>query len=545
MENWETLPEISIILPVYNVADYLDICMESIEAQTYPDFEILLINDGSTDGSAEKCRAWASRDPRVRFIDKNNEGVSSSRNLGIQLARGKYLAFVDPDDWLDPRYLEMLREPLERTGSVFSECDLWRYDNRTGKKIYRSCSGQMGLAYTLREHMKYAPTATYKSMSRRSLWEHWQIRMPDCSFESPAVYALVVALSGKVESVPEPLYYYRRFRENSLIETGYAAKDGTPDPALGVDAMRFLLGEFRRCGLYEEYQSTLEGVVKYRLSDILATQFHRRSDAEFRLLVRNCRSFLRDAFPAGKNAPYITWGGYNLSRILVHMNWLHDPYCRFSFSSIISVCGDDAADELLGQPFSHRNRYREIMLERERRRSFWSVVEEIRPEYLFMDLVEERFDLLQFGRRYLTKSDAYDGRVPAAEEASASPALIPRHSAACTNLWKTSAADFIRRLNALAPGIRVVLIENYLSETVGDLRSRTAFPELSEIRRTNSLLSQYYAFMEELCPDAVVVRPSAGEPLYFTDRNYEYGAVPTHLNEIVNRKIAARLELLL
>ena len=545
MRGEEKRPEVSLILPVYNVADYIDICMESIEAQTFSDFELLLINDGSSDRSAEKCLDWAARDPRVRFIDKAHGGVSAARNLGVRLARGKYLAFVDPDDWLDSAYLEKLRKPLEETGADFSECRLWCYDNRSGKKIYRSCYGQMGEPYTLCEHMKYAPTATYKSMSRRSLWEHWQIRMPDCAFESPAVYALIVALSGKVESVREPLYYYRRFRENSLIETGYAAKDGTPDPALGVEAMRFLLSEFRRCGLYEEYRTTLEGIVKYRLSDILAMQFHRRSRGEFRLLTENCRAFLRDTFPQGKNAPYITWGGYNLNRILTHMNWLHDPFCRFNFSSLIGLCGDETAPGPEEQPFDHPNRYRRMMLERERLRSVWSVVDEIRPEYLFLDLVEERFDLIRVGGRFLTKSDAYDGRTGGPIVDPACQALLPRNSAACKELWKNCAERFLAKLRSHVPGIRIVLIENYLSETVGDLQNRTFFPELEEIRRTNRILAGYYAFLEAICPDAVIVRPAVEEPLYFTDRNYEYGALPTHLNELVNRRIAARLESLL
>ena len=137
-------PEISVILPVYNVGEYLDICMESLRRQTFGDFEALLINDGSTDGSAARCRAWAERDGRVRFIDKENEGVAVTRNLGVRLARGKYLAFVDPDDWLDDTYLEKLRDRLEETGADFAECDLWRYDNRSGKKIYRSCGSRAG-----------------------------------------------------------------------------------------------------------------------------------------------------------------------------------------------------------------------------------------------------------------------------------------------------------------------------------------------------------------------------------------------------------------
>ena len=139
-------PEVSVILPVYNVGEYLDVCMESLKRQTFRDYEALLINDGSTDDSADRCRAWAEKDGRVRFIDKENEGVSETRNLGVRLARGKYLAFVDPDDWLDPAYLEKLHDCLEESGADFAECDLWRYDNRTGKMIYRSCGSRTGRA---------------------------------------------------------------------------------------------------------------------------------------------------------------------------------------------------------------------------------------------------------------------------------------------------------------------------------------------------------------------------------------------------------------
>ena len=137
-------PKISVIIPVFNVGEFLDACMESLEQQTFKDFEILLINDGSTDNSGELCHIWAEKDSRIRCVDKDNEGVAVTRNLGVRLARGVYLAFVDPDDWLDPTYLEKLYVRLETTGKDFAECDLWRYDNRTGKKIYRSCCSRAG-----------------------------------------------------------------------------------------------------------------------------------------------------------------------------------------------------------------------------------------------------------------------------------------------------------------------------------------------------------------------------------------------------------------
>ena len=179
---------ISVIIPVYNVENYIDQCLESEVSQTYDDLEILLINDGSADDSASFCREWAKKDKRIIFIDKKNEGVSASRNMGIDLAKGEYIAFVDPDDWLDQRYFEKLIRAAEENGSEYAECDIWRYDNRTGKMIYRSCGERMGVPYTHDKHMKYGPTATYKAISKKDLWVRNKIRMPSCSFESPAVY---------------------------------------------------------------------------------------------------------------------------------------------------------------------------------------------------------------------------------------------------------------------------------------------------------------------------------------------------------------------
>ena len=527
-------PDISIIVPVYNVEDYIDVCLKSIEAQTFTDFEVILINDGSTDSSAEKCASWALKDNRFFCFNKKNEGVAAARNLGVQLSRGKYIAFVDPDDWLDPTYLEKLRKPLEETGAFFSECDLWRYDNRSGKKIYRSCGGRTGKPYSLCEHMKYGPTATYKSMSRRSLWEKYNIHMPNCAFESPAIYSLVLALSGGVKSVPEALYYYRRYRPDSLIESGYASKDGKPDNSLGVDAMRFLIDEFKRCGIFETYKNTIEGVVKYRLSDILAMQFHRKPESDFQELVANHRNFLQSTFPDGHNEQYITWGGYNLNRVLTHMNWLHDPSCRFNFSSIISICGEKG--EQLSE-FRHKNRYRQIMMERERSQSFWEVLSAVKPEYLFIDLIEERFDLIHTGNRYITKSDAYDGIIGENNRGL----LIKRYSTECEELWRASAEEFTWRVRKAIPDIRLVIIESLLSETVGDIYNREYFQDLDNIRKTNTMLSGYYAYLESLWPKAIVIKPS-NDPLYFTDSKFEYGAVPSHLNELLNQKLAEEIE---
>ena len=546
----KTDPVISVILPVYNVAGYIDQCMETLLAQTFTGFEALLIDDGSADGSSAICDRWGQKDRRIRVFHKENGGVSSARNLGIERARGTYLAFADPDDWLDPAYLEKLLAAAEKENADIAECDLWRVDGRTGKKIHRSCGGNTGVPWTREEHMIYGPTASYKAISKRSLWIGNGVRFPDCAFESPAVYALLIALAEKTVNIPEPLYYYRRFRPESLIETGYAKKDGSPNNTLGTEAMAHLVGEFERLGLKKRYRETLERVVKYRLSDILATQFYRKTPADYRETVNNFRAFLSGEYPGPGNETYITFGGYNLNRILVHMKRLHDPYCRFNFISLISAACEDAT----GRKTVHKNAYRRIMLAREEEARIFEIIRTVRPSFLFLDLTEERFDVLKRGDRFLTASDAREGAVFEPEEGPGSertegPAeeekRIPRGSAECRKLFEEQSGIFFRRLREAAPGIRIVVIENYLCEEKGFGDEREPFENAQEIRKKNEELQFGYQTVRNICPDAVFVSPReipACEELLFTDKKYEYGAVPEHLNEIANRLIAAETE---
>ena len=524
---------ISLILPVYNVADYIDQCLESVVSQTYRNLEILLINDGSTDGSAEKCRQWAARDPRIVFIDKENEGVAKTRNLGIDLAEGEAIGFVDPDDWLEPDYTEKLFNCMQETGAEYVECDLWRYNNRNGTKIYRSCGSRMGVPYTLEEHMKYGPTATYKALSRKSLWDRHHIRMPSVSFESPAVYALILALADGTAYVPEALYWYRRFRKDSLVETGYAAKDGTANNTLGIEAMAFLVSEFKRCGIYSRYKEILEGIVKYRLNDILAMQYHRKAPEDFRELVQNCRAFLQEQFPEGDHQVYLCWGSYTLNRILLHLDLLQDPFCRFSFSSMISLLGQnqDAAEA------DHPNRYREMMINREIHQDFYRILKEMKPQTVFIDLMEERFDILEYHGRYLTDSDALQG-CGQYRSFCTEGRRIPADSEEKRILWQTAFEYF---LDTVGSETNVIVVRNLLSEKKGTLQVQQDYEDVEGIRHTNRMLDACYQYIEEYHPEIPVIG-TADLPEYFTDIHYEYGALPQHLNEIVNQKIAGRLQ---
>lgn len=113
---------ISVIVPVFMVELYLDYCIQSIVNQTYRNLEIILINDGSPDQCPQICNEWAEKDSRIIVIHKENGGVSRARNAGIEKATGRYLVFVDSDDFLEPLYIEYLYRALCDTGADISEC---------------------------------------------------------------------------------------------------------------------------------------------------------------------------------------------------------------------------------------------------------------------------------------------------------------------------------------------------------------------------------------------------------------------------------------
>lgn len=118
----ENKPLISVLLPVYNVETYLVQCLDSLIAQTEQDFEIVAVNDGSTDGSRSVLADYAIRDNRIRIIDQQNQGLAAARNTGVDYARGTYIAFVDSDDYVSPEYLAVMLSDMRLHDVDLSVC---------------------------------------------------------------------------------------------------------------------------------------------------------------------------------------------------------------------------------------------------------------------------------------------------------------------------------------------------------------------------------------------------------------------------------------
>ena len=127
---------ISIIIPVYNVEKYLRQCLDSVLSQTYTNYEVIMVDDGSTDSSYDICLEYSIKDSRFKSFQKENGGASSARNIGLDKADGKYVFFLDSDDWIDKNTFQSLLEIAEAEETDFVVSEAVAFDDATGKEDY-------------------------------------------------------------------------------------------------------------------------------------------------------------------------------------------------------------------------------------------------------------------------------------------------------------------------------------------------------------------------------------------------------------------------
>ena len=165
------MPLVSVIVPIYNVEDYLQTCCNSILSQSFNNIEVILVNDGSTDGSCEIAKQIEKKDSRVILIDQRNGGLSAARNAGLKVAKGDYVLFVDSDDWIEKNCIQELYQDIQRNNSDVS-CCLAQYISamgtiRRGRSSFgiNSLTGDEILPYALL--VKTFPTSAWGKLYRR------------------------------------------------------------------------------------------------------------------------------------------------------------------------------------------------------------------------------------------------------------------------------------------------------------------------------------------------------------------------------------------
>lgn len=207
--------KISVIVPVYNVEQYLSKCIESILKQTYKNIEIILVDDGSTDQSGKMCEKFKEKDDRIKVIHKENGGLSDARNVGIEVAGGQYYSFIDGDDYLENDALESMLEAALSTNSEIAICNIMRfYDDGTTSEFYNPANVKETWTDNKRFDSLNQPSVCNKLFDSK-IFEN--IRFPYGKFyEDTYVYHELLYRANSVALTGKTGYWYLS-RKNSIL----------------------------------------------------------------------------------------------------------------------------------------------------------------------------------------------------------------------------------------------------------------------------------------------------------------------------------------
>ena len=214
----EHTPSISVIIPVYKAEKYLHRCVDSFLKQTFSDFEVLLIDDGSPDNSGKICDAYSVQDKRIKVFHKANGGVSSARQYGLDHAEGKYVIHADPDDWVEPTMLEELYQNAVQNNSDMVICDfIFEYGNN--KQIVYQNFKTLDHVYILKKIFQQMYGSCWNKLVKTACLRNNNIRFPleiYCG-EDLFVNACLLSLNIKITYVAKALYHYDQIINNDSL----------------------------------------------------------------------------------------------------------------------------------------------------------------------------------------------------------------------------------------------------------------------------------------------------------------------------------------
>lgn len=219
---------VSVIIPVYNLEAYVRECIESIQRQTYKNIEIIIVDDGSTDNTISICEEMASKDIRINFIKQNHLGVVTARGRGVKESKGKYIMFVDGDDWIEPNMAERLLENMKDVDIVCSGMFDEVEPNKVVKKVDKLKKGVSDIDYILK-NMIFEENSDYLHPLSSFLWnklykseivkEVYSNLDPSITHGEDSVFLYKYLLKCKSVKILDECYYHYRFRENSASKS--------------------------------------------------------------------------------------------------------------------------------------------------------------------------------------------------------------------------------------------------------------------------------------------------------------------------------------
>lgn len=241
------MPKVSVIVPVYNVEEYIDKCLNTLVNQTLEDIEFIVVNDGATDNSKNIILEYKEKYPnKIVYLEKENGGLSDARNYGIPYARGDYIAFLDSDDYVELELYEKLYNKAIETDADMVECDFyWEYPN---KKVH-----DQSAKYKNESDMyANARAVAWNKLYKRDVLLNSGIQFPKgLRYEDLEFFYKILPQLKKIELISEPLIHYIQ-RDNSIT---YVQNERTKEIFTILDNV---LAYYKENGLYKKYKQELE-----------------------------------------------------------------------------------------------------------------------------------------------------------------------------------------------------------------------------------------------------------------------------------------------
>lgn len=501
---------VSIIIPVYNVEKYLTECLSSVTNQTYRDFEVLLIDDGSTDNCRDICVNWCHKDNRFNYYYKENGGLGSARNYGVSKAKGLWLTFLDSDDWWEPIYLEKMISKTQNKKINAIYCD-----------TYVCIQGCVKKATHVRSMLKYIQADTRDRIAlgihasacgalyKKQIWDEIGIEFPHIIFEDTGIYGVLVHYFSSYDIVEMPLYNYRK-RDGSIMDINkYEYRKM-------IVALDCLLTLARKHQLFETYL--------YEYFELCRSQLYSR-----------WKGFKGNREPVKKQMIEFYQRNFyfydKIGRIMSIGSPISAKVCEgiaafpnierdiYSFTSIVSMVREPLDDEFKLN-YTGENEYRMRMIQKDIEKTW--VRYRDKCQYIILDLLEERNDFIAYRDCLFTLSEAIDSECDIPSDVK----IVHRDSEISNERWEGACDKFfeiVKQNNA-----KVILLELYLCERYGDFLNQNNYNNIAEIQSTNKRLNYYYDYVKNHYDVTLVKLDSE---YTYTDREYKFGCYPWYFNE--------------
>lgn len=322
-------PIISVIIPIYNVGDYIQKCLDSVSKQSFESFEVLMVDDSSTDGSTQIAAGFAQKDRRFRLLKNTDGGVSGARNIGVKNAAGEYIAFIDSDDFVEPDYLKELYNAAKENNADVSYCNYAIYNPRKDKYYKINFRKPHTKIYDSKKIVKMT-LADLRSRSYlwNKLWKKelftrdFEISFPKIYYEDIATTSRLLYRANKVVVIDKCLYYYTR-RSDSIV--AYMTAQKLDDYHMSVGVVRNFLEN------YHDYKSFILAHRRLAFSMVFSAPVNA-------LRMKDKKGYLRNIITSEKRIIYMMSGKFKPCKAEI-------PCCPYSITGSESLHTESVGDE--------------------------------------------------------------------------------------------------------------------------------------------------------------------------------------------------------